>query len=1079
MSFYELYFIFNESITILIFILSIILVLMLLDTIKSLYNIDTYLSYQSYLNEPSEKITDITSAEVITNSDAYFDQLSFEREYLLKALNTTIDKNHQIYIRKGDYYFYFASSSSSSPQLLRTKDVLVNGKVVLDSARLPLSRGQSAESIGTWIDPNGKYLAYGTCSRQTLSDATFSGSHDSMIIRVRNIQSGRDLNRDEINDADPDACVAWLTGADNGPGFFYINRALSSGEPSGSRALYRRSLCFHHLYTSITTDITILDLDSLSLSSCHHDCSHEVIVTHDNKYLLLSYAYKASDKHCSVSSRKGINQWHAKGNSVFIFDLSEFEHTHADTVKAPVCVVQGYDYCYDYVSNRDSVFYFRTNQGAPRFRMVQCDIYSTHSNAPSYVSVDPCPIVNNAYETPMKTKPYPPYIPMSEPSSSQTRQTPAHLKSPLLHHYPAIPSTHLAHEGQRMIEWLPEDRVGGVLVAARVTYKNLLVLHYDRHGSHSLQLHVLKKPSSASSVVSSGSSFTSLPHPPHGSIIITCDPGCPDIFYSHSSFTDPGILYHALIRVDPDHPDSVVVSVVPIRLRPVLLPPLSLSPPSSSQAPYALKARKKTLVAVDMTVYDTKQVLIPLASDPSVGSRAVPVYISGHRSDLYSRQEYAVRTDVLGEESKEVDETVESEMRKFCILFVCSDPGIVSLQPSYSQSAFTWMHTYRGLFCAVNITPSLEPGGHNSDLFGHVKTNPVLPHLVEDLRRVVRYLVDNKYASYSTLGLLAGSGGSSLIASFIDAYPDLCGTAVIDSGNFSFALHEGAAVAEIPLTSTVVPSSTEPMGTSHDRHQAPAPPHTAHIGHVPPLSQLGLLNEVALPPLTPIRPSPQPSVSGSVSSEIHNDQTSAASSIAGSTPPRDVFYPTTIPQLRAYSSLIRSPSPGDGGSPSKHSLVDETEAPPHVDHYDDISPLFARDHPEMLLADEGSDAGSSSWRLAPTSTHRPPHVPKNTKLTPPRNTALPQPSINRLDKTPAVLSTSDAAKCHPALLLLLQRDADESTQAFQARQQCALDYIAYINSTAELTDKVSFHLTYLQTITFHLCHLSLPSLLYM
>ena len=600
-----------------------------------------------------------------------------------------------------------------------------------------------------------------------------------------------------------------------------------------------------------------------------------------------------------------------------------------------------------------------------------------------------------------------------------------------------------------MTEWLPEDPDGGVLIAARATYKNLLVLQYDRYGSHSLQLHVLKKPSLSPSVVASDSSFTSLPHPLHGSIAMTCDPGCPDIFYSHSSFADPGTLYHASIRVDPDHPDSVVVSVVPIRLRPVLLPPLTSSPTSSSQA---LKARKKAVVAVDMTIYDTKQVLVPLVSELSGVSRTVPVYISGHRSELYYRQEYSVGSDIMVEESKQIDEAVEPVVpEKFCILFVCSDPGIVSLQPSYSQSAFTWMHTYRGLFCAVNITPGVEHKAHNSDLLGHVNTGHTSPLSVEDFRGVIQYLVDNKYASYKTLGLLAGSGGSSLIAAFINAYPDLCGAAVIDSGDISSVIQAGplgTAATEIPPSSAI--ASKEPIGTSHDRYQAPAPPHTAHIGHVPPLSHLGLLEEVALPPLTPIRPSPQPSSSGSVSSE--NEHTSATPSIAGSTPPRDAFYPTTIPQFRPYSSLIRSPSPGDS-SPSKHSQADAGETEARLDYrHDDISPLVTRDHPEMLLGDEGSDAGSSSWRLAPTSTH----AKTNTKLTPPRNTSHPQPSINRLYETPAAAPlASFAPKRYPAVLLLLQREADESIEAFQTRQQCALDLIAYINRTAAPSDKVS------------------------
>lgn len=242
--------------------------------------------------------------------------------------------------KRGGKYFYTYNSGLLNQSVLYVQDNRqATPRVLLDPNALAAD-GTVALS-GYAPSPNGRYLAY---------SVAVAGS-DWNEVRIRDVETGADL-------ADT---VSWIkfsspSWTKDEKGFLYARYQ----EPKSDRALQEvvrdQKIYYHVVGTSQAEDVLVHE------RSDRPDWIWSNRVTNDGRYLILS-AYQGSDPT----------------NRVFYIDLKDPDNPQFD---GPVVELLGAgDATYDFVGNLGSIFYFRTDNGAPKGRIVAIDV---NNSAPSH-----------------------------------------------------------------------------------------------------------------------------------------------------------------------------------------------------------------------------------------------------------------------------------------------------------------------------------------------------------------------------------------------------------------------------------------------------------------------------------------------------------------------------------------------------------------------------------------------------------------------------------------------------------------------------------------------------------------------
>ncbi|XP_022860248.1 prolyl endopeptidase-like isoform X2 [Olea europaea var. sylvestris] len=252
--------------------------------------------------------------------------------------------------RAGDKYFYFHNTGLQPQKVLYIQDSL-DGKpeILLDPNTLS-DDGTVALSMYS-VSEEAKYLAYGVSS---------SGS-DWVTIKVMRI---------EDKTVEPDT-ISWvkfssISWTHDGKGFFYSRyptpedgEKLDAG--TETNANLHHELYYHFLGTDQSEDIL-----------CWNDPQNPkhtrtASVTEDGKYVLL-YTFENCDPvnkfyYCDLLALpNGLEGYKGKK------ELLPF-----------VKLVDKFDACYEHVANDDSVFTFRTNKDAPKYKLVRVDLKESNS----------------------------------------------------------------------------------------------------------------------------------------------------------------------------------------------------------------------------------------------------------------------------------------------------------------------------------------------------------------------------------------------------------------------------------------------------------------------------------------------------------------------------------------------------------------------------------------------------------------------------------------------------------------------------------------------------------------------------
>ncbi|CAI9758023.1 unnamed protein product [Fraxinus pennsylvanica] len=268
------------------------------------------------------------------------------REKLRKELTEMFDfPKYDTPFRAGDKFFYFHNSGLQPQKVLYIQDSLDGQpEILLDPNTLSQDGTVSLRMCSASED--AKYLAYGIST---------SGS-DWVTIKVMRIE-------DKI--VEPDT-VSWvkfssISWTHDSKGFFYSRYpALKDGATldagTETSVNLHHELYYHFLGTDQSEDIL-----------CWNDPDNPkhtrtASVTEDGKYVLL-YTFENCDPvnkiyYCDLSAlSNGLEGYKGKK------ELLPF-----------VKLVDKFDASYDHVANDDTVFTFRTNKNAPKYKLVRVDL---------------------------------------------------------------------------------------------------------------------------------------------------------------------------------------------------------------------------------------------------------------------------------------------------------------------------------------------------------------------------------------------------------------------------------------------------------------------------------------------------------------------------------------------------------------------------------------------------------------------------------------------------------------------------------------------------------------------------------
>ena len=228
---------------------------------------------------------------------------------------------------RGGRFFYSHNTGLQNQSVFYVTDALDQpGRVLLDPNLL--SKDGTVSLTETAPSEDGKLLVYGTSG----------GGSDWQEFRVRDVATGKDL----------DDVVKWVkfsgaSWAKDGSGFFYSR----FDEPKSGDALKGKNefqkLYFHKIGTAQSADVLIYERKD------HADWGFGGHVTDDGRYLVI-HASQGTDPK----------------NRTFYKDLAEPDGKVVE-------LLADFDADYGFCDNDGPVFYFRTDLGAPRYRVIAID----------------------------------------------------------------------------------------------------------------------------------------------------------------------------------------------------------------------------------------------------------------------------------------------------------------------------------------------------------------------------------------------------------------------------------------------------------------------------------------------------------------------------------------------------------------------------------------------------------------------------------------------------------------------------------------------------------------------------------
>jgi prolyl oligopeptidase len=251
-----------------------------------------------------------------------------ERAAIRRRLTELWDyEKYEVPSHEGGRYFYNYNTGLQNQSVLYTTDSLDSkGRVLFDPNTL--SADGTVALAGTAVSKDGKLLAYGIAA---------AGS-DWNQWKVRDVGTGKDLP-DEVN---------WIkfSRAEWSPdsaGFFYGRYPEPKPGDDLKGANYYQKVYYHRLGTKQTDDQLVWEDPE------HKEWRADPLVTDDGKYLILTIGKGTDDKYRIL-----------------------YRPLERPDLK-PIHLVGDFDADYTFIDNDGPVLWFRTDDNAPRGRVIAID----------------------------------------------------------------------------------------------------------------------------------------------------------------------------------------------------------------------------------------------------------------------------------------------------------------------------------------------------------------------------------------------------------------------------------------------------------------------------------------------------------------------------------------------------------------------------------------------------------------------------------------------------------------------------------------------------------------------------------
>ncbi|CDN17364.1 Prolyl endopeptidase [Richelia intracellularis] len=277
-----------------------------------------------WLEEPDSKET---QAWVNAQNQVTFNYLAQipAREKIKQRLTKLWDyEKYGIPFKKGNKYFYFKNDGLQNQSVLYTLEKLnAKPKVLLDPNKLSADGTVALSELS--VSEDGNLLAYGIST---------SGS-DWQEWKIKDITTGKDLS-DHLKWIKFSG-VSWTN--DN-QGFFYSRYDQPNTETKFEDVNYYQKLYYHKLGTAQSQDTLIYQ------RSDQKEWGFSGELTEDGKYLIIS-VWQGTDRR----------------NLVFYQDLTQ---PNAKVIE----LISKFEADYSFIDNNSNIFYFRTDVGAPRGKII-------------------------------------------------------------------------------------------------------------------------------------------------------------------------------------------------------------------------------------------------------------------------------------------------------------------------------------------------------------------------------------------------------------------------------------------------------------------------------------------------------------------------------------------------------------------------------------------------------------------------------------------------------------------------------------------------------------------------------------
>jgi prolyl oligopeptidase len=231
--------------------------------------------------------------------------------------------------KKGGSYFYMHNSGLQNQAVLFVRDVLDGeGRVLIDP------NGWSADgatALSEWApSEDGRYLLY----------AIQDGGTDWRVAKLLDVATGKELD-DVVHGMKFTLAAVW---AKDGSGFYYSRYPEVAADEKFQALNANHKIYFHRLGTPESDDRLVFETPD------HPSWSHYSQITDDGRWMVITTSEGTDDRY-----------------QITLIDLE-------DPALQPRVIVAGLEHSWGLAGNVGTTFYWVTNKGAPRHKIVTMDV---------------------------------------------------------------------------------------------------------------------------------------------------------------------------------------------------------------------------------------------------------------------------------------------------------------------------------------------------------------------------------------------------------------------------------------------------------------------------------------------------------------------------------------------------------------------------------------------------------------------------------------------------------------------------------------------------------------------------------